>query len=63
MSVTSPRDAEAILSQVKAEFGHVFDLWPKVFVVDANTSNSVEMKALKQSLSDIKKEIVDVSLT
>ncbi len=33
----------------------------KVFVLDANVGNSVELKSLKQALKDVKGEIVDVS--
>ena len=38
------------------------DFFRRLFVLDANVSGSADLRALKQTLADIKTEIVDVSL-
>lgn len=53
--------ADAVLATAARDFGHVFDVHPRVFVLDANVGNSAELKSLRQALKDVKTEIVDVS--
>ena len=55
------KDAEHVLGRVLDDFGNVFDIHPRVFVLDANVSNSQDMKALKHAISELKAEIIDVS--
>lgn len=57
----SSKDAEHVLGRMLDDFGNVFDIHPRVFVLDANVSNSQDMKALKHAISELKSEIIDVS--
>ncbi len=57
---TSSRGADAVLGEMLDRFGNVFNVHPRVFAMDANVSNSQDMRALKQTIIDIKAEIVDV---
>ena len=57
---TTSREADAILDKILDRFGNVFSIHPRVFLLDANVSNSQDMRALKQTLTDIKTEIIDV---
>ncbi|XP_059080756.1 death-associated protein kinase 1-like isoform X2 [Tigriopus californicus] len=53
------KDADHVLKQILTEFGNVFDLHPRTFVLDANVSNSQDMKTLKHAISELKTEIID----
>lgn len=55
------KDADYVLKQILTEFGNIFDLHPRTFVLDANVSNSQDMKTLKHAISELKTEIIDVS--
>ena len=46
----------------QSKFGHVFDIHPRVFVMDANACGSPDMKALKAAVAEIKASIVEVRL-
>ncbi len=56
------RDADRVLAHCLDAFGHALDIWPRVFVMDANAASSADLKAFKQAVADIKAEIVEVSL-
>ena len=56
------RDADILLKTALDEFGCVFDVHPRIFVLDANASGSVDFKALKQTIAEIKTEIVEVRI-
>lgn len=57
------KDANSVLKAALDEFGDTFDLHPRVFVMDTNSSNSYDMKALKQAIGDLKTDIIEVSVT
>ena len=57
---TTSREADAVLGKILDRFGNFFSIHPRVFLMDANVANSQDMKALKQTLTDIKTEIIDV---
>ncbi len=50
-----------LLERIKDEFGHIFHLEEKFFRLDAHSTNSKELKELKQTLAKIKGEIVEAS--
>ncbi len=52
---------DKILGEVLNDFGNVCDIHAHAFILDANSSNSPGFKAFKQTLSDIKSEIINVS--
>lgn len=58
---TTSREADSVLGKVLDRFGNVLNIHPRVFVMDANVSNSQDMRSLKQTITDIKTEIIDVS--
>ena len=58
---TQSRDADILLKTALDEFGCIFELHPLVFVLDANVSSSLDLKALKQTVAEIKTEIVEVN--
>ena len=60
---TTSREADAVLGRVLDRFGNFFSIHPRVFLMDANVANSQDMRALKQTLTDIKTEIIDVRFT
>ena len=47
----------------QSKFGHVFDIHPRVFAMDANACGSPDMKALKAAVAEIKASIVEVRLS
>ena len=57
---TTSREADAVLGKILDRFGNFFSIHPRVFLMDANVANSQDMRALKQTLTDIKTEIIDV---
>ena len=60
---TFSREADTVLGRVLDRFGNFFSIHPRVFLMDANVANSQDMRALKQTLTDIKTEIIDVRFT
>ena len=52
--------ADRAMEHVQSKFGHVFDIHPRVFVMDANACGSPDMKALKTAVAEIKASIVEV---
>ena len=53
---------DKLVGEMLNEYGNVFNIHAHAFIVDANASNSASLKAFKAALSDIKTEIIDVSL-
>ena len=53
---------DKIVGDILTDFGNVCDIHAHAFILDANSSNSPGFKAFKQTISDIKNEIVNVSL-
>ena len=53
---------DQLVGEMLNEYGNVFNIHAHAFIVDANATNSASMKAFKTALSDIKTEIIDVSL-
>jgi len=51
--------ADSAMEHVQSKFGHVFDIHPRVFVMDANACGSPDMKALKAAVAEIKASIVE----
>ena len=54
--------ADFAMERVQSKFGHIFDIHPHVFVMDANACGSADMKALKAAVAEIKASIVEVRL-
>ena len=52
--------AVSLMNILQSKFGHVFDIHPRVFVMDANACGSADMKALKAAVAEIKASIVEV---
>ena len=52
---------DKLVGEMLDEYGNIFNIHAHAFIVDANATNSVSMKAFKAALSDIKTEIIDVS--
>ena len=55
-------NVDKMLGVILNEYGNIFDIHAHAFIVDANAANSPSMKAFKAALSDIKNEIIDVSI-
>ena len=51
---------DSVLSDILDQFGNIFDIHPRVFVMDVNNSGSVDLKAFKQAIGEIKTEIIEV---
>lgn len=52
--------ADQTMEYVHKQYGHLFDVSPKAFVVDTNAANSQDMKALKAAITQIKTTVVEV---
>ena len=48
--------------RLQSKYGHVFDIHPRVFVMDANACGSPDLKALKAAVAEMKASIVEVRL-
>ncbi|KPM03269.1 ankyrin repeat domain containing protein 9 [Sarcoptes scabiei] len=51
-------DLRLVMNKVDSVFKNVFDLHGQIFMIDANNAGSIEMKQLKQYLSQAKQTIV-----
>ena len=58
---TSP-EVDKLVGEVLNEYGNIFNIHAHAFIVDANAANSPSIKAFKAALSEIKSEIIDVSI-
>jgi predicted RNA-binding protein YlxR (DUF448 family) len=55
------KEAEEVLSAVRRKFHSNFSLSNKIFICDGNQAASVEMKALRLHLAELKAKMVLVS--
>lgn len=53
-------EVDSVLSSTLDEFGNIFDIHPRVFIMDVNNTGSADLKALKQAIGEIKTEIIEV---